>query len=81
MIAMEFVTDPFTKEPNAPLVQAVTAATLQRGLITIRAGLYSNCVRFLPPLNMPDEILDEGLNVFKASVRSVIGDTVAQAGD
>ncbi|MEL6149876.1 MAG: 4-aminobutyrate--2-oxoglutarate transaminase [Chloroflexota bacterium] len=81
MIAMEFVTDSISKTPNAPLVQAVTAATLQRGLITIRAGLYSNCVRFLPPLNMPDSVLDEGLDVFKASVREVMAASMAEAGD
>ncbi|MEM6285335.1 MAG: 4-aminobutyrate--2-oxoglutarate transaminase [Chloroflexota bacterium] len=81
MLAMEFVTDSISKTPNAPLVQDITAATLQRGLITIRAGLYSNCVRFLPPLNLPDSVLDEGLNVLKASVRGVMAQSVAQAGD
>ena len=38
-----------------------TAATLQRGVITIRAGLYSNCVRFLPPLVITNEELTEEL--------------------
>ena len=42
---------------------AVTAETVKRGVITIRAGLYSNCVRFLPPLDITDAQLDEALEV------------------
>ncbi|MEO0563565.1 MAG: aminotransferase class III-fold pyridoxal phosphate-dependent enzyme, partial [Chloroflexota bacterium] len=71
MIAMELVTDRVTKGHNAAATQAITAATLQRGLITIRAGLYSNCVRFLPPLNMDDSVLDEGLAALDDAVRAV----------
>ena len=50
---------------------AVNAATLQRGLITIRAGLHSNCVRLLPPLTLTDEQVDEGMDVLHASVAEV----------
>ncbi len=71
MLAMELVKDPATKEPNMDATGALTAATLQRGLITIRAGLYSNCLRLLPPLNIADDVLDEGLAVLRASVADI----------
>jgi len=71
MLALENVSDRATRQPNADVTQAITAATLQRGLITIRAGLYSNCVRFLPPLNIEDDVLAEGLEVLRAGVRDV----------
>ena len=80
MLAIENVTDPISKTPNVAATQAITAATLQRGLITIRAGLYSNCVRFLPPLNLPDDVLDEGLAVLSESVRAAASE-MAVAGD
>ncbi len=80
-IAGEFVTNQVTKTPDAPTVQALTAETLQRGLITIRAGLYSNCVRFLPPLNISDEHLEEGVDVFEASIQAVAARSRPQAGD
>jgi len=70
MLAMEFVKDPQTKEPNPDLTAAVTQGTLQHGLIAIRAGLYSNCVRFLPPLNISDDQIDEGM----AIVEQVVGE-------
>ena len=42
-------------------------AALARGLIVIRAGLYSNCLRFLPPLTITDEQIDEALAVLGAA--------------
>ena len=65
MLAMELVTDD-NLTPNPGLTLAVTKGTLARGLITIRAGLYSNCVRFLPPLTITDEQIDEALAVLAA---------------
>lgn len=71
MLAMELVKDPDTREPWLEATQAVNAATLQRGLITIRAGLYSNCVRLLPPLTISDAELDEAMTVLSDSVDAV----------
>ena len=34
----------------------------------IRAGLYSNCIRFLPPLNMPEDMLREALAVVRHAI-------------
>ena len=70
MLAMELVTDEHLT-PNPDLTLAVTKATLARGLITIRAGLYSNCVRFLPPLTITDSQIDEAL--------AVLGEAMAEA--
>jgi 4-aminobutyrate aminotransferase/(S)-3-amino-2-methylpropionate transaminase len=71
MLAVELVRDPLTKEPWMEACQQVNAATLRRGVITIRAGLFSNCVRFLPPLDMPWEELAEAMDVVEASVLEV----------
>lgn len=81
MMAMEFVSDPVAKTPDMDIVKRVTAETLQRGLITIRAGLYSNCLRFLPPLNIRDAHLNEGLAVLERAVAAAAEQPVAQAGD
>ncbi len=74
MLAMEFVKDPATKQPWVEATAAVTAETVKRGVITIRAGLYSNCVRFLPPLDITDAQLDEALDVVAVSVDQVAAD-------
>ncbi len=71
MLVLEVVKDPLTKEPWMEATAAITAATLQRGVITIRAGLHSNCVRFLPPLVITDSELDEALDAVAAAVDEV----------
>lgn len=73
MLAMELVKDRDSRKPATDETSQVTAETLKRGLITIRAGLYSNCVRFLPPLNIPDEQIDEGMAIVAEAVRVVNG--------
>jgi len=71
MLAMELVKNPETKEPWLEATQAVNRGTLQRGVVTIRAGLFSNCVRFLPPLNLSDEQFDEAMAVVEATLDAV----------
>ena len=72
MLAMEIVQDAASKAPDMAATGAINTATLQRGLITIRAGLYSNCVRFLPPLNISDDEIDEAMSVLGTAVASVL---------
>jgi 4-aminobutyrate aminotransferase/(S)-3-amino-2-methylpropionate transaminase len=69
MLVMELVKDAEAKAPDPDATVAVTAATLERGVITIRAGLYSNCVRFLPALTITDEEIDEAMAVVAEAVR------------
>ena len=72
MLAIELVTDPSSKTPDPDLTNAITAETLKRGVITLRAGLYSNCLRFLPALNITDEQIDEGTAVVAEAVAAAI---------
>lgn len=76
MLAMELVYDRVTKTPAPDLTSRINQETLQRGLITIRAGLYSNCVRFLPPLNVTDDQIDEGMAIV-AEALDVVSQTIA----
>ncbi len=71
MLAIELVKSATTREPWMEATAAVNAATLQRGVITIRAGLHSNCVRLLPPLTLTDEQADEGMAVLHQAVSEV----------
>jgi 4-aminobutyrate aminotransferase/(S)-3-amino-2-methylpropionate transaminase len=73
MLVMDMVRDPRSKAPSMEETAAVTAETLSRGVITIRAGLYSNCVRFLPPLAISDAHLDEALGHVADAVAAVAG--------
>jgi 4-aminobutyrate aminotransferase/(S)-3-amino-2-methylpropionate transaminase len=62
MIAVEVV-DPETKAPNAELTKAVAAYAIQQGVLTLTCGTYGNVLRFLPPLSISDQLLNDALGV------------------
>lgn len=69
MLAAEFVSNRESRTPVATdVVLRMTQEALRQGLITIRAGLYSNCLRLLPPLNISDEQIDEAMAIVAAAV-------------
>jgi len=67
MQAIELVTDRAAKTPAPKLVEAITKAAQERGLLLLRAGLYSNVIRTLVPLTIPDEQLNAGLDILEES--------------
>ncbi len=82
MLALEFVTDPATKEPAPAIATAVFEQAAQRGLIVLKAGLDGNCVRVLVPLVATDEQLDEALDILSEAVAVACGaPALAVAGD
>ena len=64
MVAIE-LTSPGTLEPAAAETAAVAKACHADGLVVLTCGTYGNVLRFLPPLVMPDHLLDEGLGVLE----------------
>jgi 4-aminobutyrate aminotransferase / (S)-3-amino-2-methylpropionate transaminase / 5-aminovalerate transaminase len=73
MLAIELVGDRQTKEPAPDLASAVVEAAFQRGLLLIKSGIYSNCIRVLVPLVITDSQTDEALAVWEDSLESVLG--------
>lgn len=71
MMLMELVKDPQSKLPAPDETLQLTQEAFKRGLVAIRAGLFSNCIRFLPPLNISDEEIDEGMAVIAEALRVV----------
>jgi 4-aminobutyrate aminotransferase/(S)-3-amino-2-methylpropionate transaminase len=72
MLAIELVEDPVTKEPAAKAASAVTEAAAKRGLLLLKSGIYSNCIRVLTPLTLSDAELDEALAVWEQSLEAVL---------
>ncbi|WP_066369126.1 4-aminobutyrate--2-oxoglutarate transaminase [Neobacillus fumarioli] len=72
MCAVEFVTDTQTKEPNKELVSKIMSECHQNGVVVLNAGLYSNVLRFLSPLVITDEQLDEALDVIEAAIKKLV---------
>src|SRR5439155_601869 len=51
----------------------VVAKSIARGLLLLKAGTYSNCVRVLCPLTIGDAELDEALAVWEEALGAVLG--------
>jgi len=62
MIAIELVHRD-TTDPDPALTAAVATAAREQGVIVLTCGTYGNVLRFLPPLTISDELLNEGLDV------------------
>jgi 4-aminobutyrate aminotransferase/(S)-3-amino-2-methylpropionate transaminase len=71
MIAIELVSDPATKSPDPVLTAKVSSACHQAGLVTLTCGTFGNVLRFLPPLVIGDDLLNEGLDILQAAFESV----------
>ncbi|MCP4544156.1 MAG: aminotransferase class III-fold pyridoxal phosphate-dependent enzyme [Chloroflexi bacterium] len=70
MIGAEF-TD-MTGSPNTDLAKAVGKNCLKQGMIILTCGPWNNTVRWIPPLTVTQEQIDEALVIFKAAVESAI---------
>lgn len=73
MNLFELVLDHETKQPASEQTLQIIKHAVAHGLILIRAGLHSNCVRLLPPLVITNEQLLEGLEVLRQAVEVVQG--------
>jgi 4-aminobutyrate aminotransferase / (S)-3-amino-2-methylpropionate transaminase / 5-aminovalerate transaminase len=69
MIAAEFV-DPVTGKPDGALAKAVAAHAHQNGVVALTCGTWGNIIRFLPPLSISDELLDEALTIVAEGLAS-----------
>ncbi|MFG6191071.1 4-aminobutyrate--2-oxoglutarate transaminase [Nonomuraea sp. JJY05] len=67
MIAIELV-EPGTKEPNPTAVQEIVKRCHAEGLLVLTAGTYGNVLRFLPPLVIPEHLLEEGLGILEKAI-------------
>lgn len=67
MIAAEFV-DPATGDPDGATAKAVAAYAHSQGVIALTCGTWGNIIRFLPPLSISDELLDDALDVLTAAL-------------
>ena len=64
MCAMELVADRATKEPlAAETMSAIARRALENGVVVLTAGTYGNVVRLLPPINIDEALLQDGLDV------------------
>lgn len=64
MQAIELV-EAGTKNPNPAAMAAVIKYCQSKGVLILTAGTYGNVIRFLPPIVISDELLNDALDVLE----------------
>jgi len=74
MVAVEFC-KPGTSDADADFTKRVQTRALERGLLLLVCGVYSNVVRFLFPLTVQDSVFDEALSILEEVLKETVGVT------
>ena len=69
MVGIELITE--TGEPDGKRLNNLVNECLKRKLLLLDCGSYDHIIRFLPPLNVSKEELDEGLRIFEEALGSI----------
>jgi 4-aminobutyrate aminotransferase len=68
MVAAEFTTA--QGEPDTSAAKAVRVKCLEQGLMLLTCGPYGNVIRWIPPLNVTRQQLDEALEIFEDTLHA-----------
>ena len=68
MLALDFVKDRKTREPNAKMRDRVELKSLENGLILLSTGL--SAIRIIPPLNVTSEEIDMSMECLEKAIRA-----------
>jgi 4-aminobutyrate aminotransferase len=71
MIGCEFRNS--QKKPDKSTAKAVAHACLDRGLILLTCGPWDNTIRWIPPLNVTGEQVEQALEIFEQAMKEVVG--------
>ncbi|MCL6708456.1 4-aminobutyrate--2-oxoglutarate transaminase [Pseudomonas sp. R2.Fl] len=73
MVAVEFG-QPGAVKPDADFTNAVRLKALEKGLILLTCGVYSNVIRFLAPITIQDSVFNEALDIIESAIRECAGE-------
>ena len=77
MVAVELVRNRVTKVPAKEETQQIVRHACEHGVLLIAAGTFGNVIRFLAPLVMTDDELDEALDVMTSCFAGVVAQATA----
>ena len=71
MAAFELVSNKADHTPNPELAAALCKKAREEGLILLSCGMYGNTIRFLMPVTIQDDVLNEGLDIIESCLESL----------
>ncbi len=76
LVGVDIVKDQKSKLPDRVTALKVCWRALEKGLILITFGKYGNVLRLAPPLNIPEEELEGGMDIIEESIKDVLAGKV-----
>jgi 4-aminobutyrate aminotransferase/(S)-3-amino-2-methylpropionate transaminase len=77
MVGVELVTNRQTRDPATRETKDIIRLACERGVLLIAAGTYGNVLRFLTPLTITDDELDEGLEILSVCLAAATSQLAA----
>lgn len=68
MAAFELVDSKESRKPRPDLAAELLKKTKEKGLILLSCGMHANAIRFLMPVTIEDEVLEEGLAIVESAL-------------
>jgi 4-aminobutyrate aminotransferase/(S)-3-amino-2-methylpropionate transaminase len=78
MQAIELVI-PGGTEPNTAALGKIVKYCQEKGVLILTAGTYSNVIRLIPPLVIPEDLLREGLSILDEAITAVLNEALVSA--
>ena len=72
MMAMELVQNGDADQPDAELSKNILGKAYEKGLVLLSCGSRGNVIRFLPALNISDELINEGMDIVARSLAELV---------
>ncbi|WP_347331695.1 4-aminobutyrate--2-oxoglutarate transaminase [Marinimicrobium locisalis] len=66
MAAFELVDSKSSRKPRPDLAAELLKKSKEKGLILLSCGMYGNSIRFLMPVTIEDDVLEEGLDIIES---------------
>ncbi len=71
MIGVEFMVGD-RPDKSKPMVKDIVHAAEDQNLLLLTCGTYDNVVRWIPPLNVTSEQINDGLKIFEGALKMII---------
>jgi len=72
MMAMELVKNGDADQPDAELTKQLLGKAYEKGLVLLACGSRGNVIRFLPALNISDELINEGMDIIAECLAELV---------
>ena len=72
MMAMELVQNGDAEQPDADLTKSILGLAYEKGLVLLACGSRGNVIRYLPALNISDELINEGMDIIADCLEELV---------